>query len=34
MVPVGNTPAEFRAFTEASVRRFAELVKLAGIQPE
>lgn len=34
MEPVGNTPTEFRKFTEDSVRRFAELVKLAGIQPE
>lgn len=34
MVPVGNTPAEFRKFSENSVRRSAELVKLAGIQPE
>lgn len=34
MEPMGNPPAEFRKFVETSVRRFAELVKLAGIQPE
>lgn len=34
MQPVGDTPPAFRQFVENSVRRFAELVKLAGIQPE
>jgi tripartite-type tricarboxylate transporter receptor subunit TctC len=34
MEPVGNTPAEFGRFVEASIKRYAELVKLAGIQPE
>ena len=34
MEPVGSTPVEFKKFVETSIRRFAELVKLAGIQPE
>jgi len=32
--PVGNTPSEFRAFLEDQFKRFAEMVKLAGVQPE
>jgi tripartite-type tricarboxylate transporter receptor subunit TctC len=32
--PVGNTPAEFRAFLDDQIRRFAEMVKLAGVEPE
>ena len=32
--PVGNTPAEFRAFIDDQVKRFGEMVKLAGVQPE
>jgi len=34
MQPVGNTPAEFKSFVATAVKRYAELVKLAGIQPE
>ena len=34
MQPVGNTPAEFKAFVARAVKRYAELVKLAGIRPE
>jgi tripartite-type tricarboxylate transporter receptor subunit TctC len=34
MEPVGSTPAEFKVFVERSIKRYAELVKLAGIQPE
>jgi tripartite-type tricarboxylate transporter receptor subunit TctC len=34
MEAVGSTPAEFKAFVVASIKRYAELVKLAGIQPE
>jgi tripartite-type tricarboxylate transporter receptor subunit TctC len=34
MEPVGNAPAEFKAFVAKSIKRYAELVKLAGIQPE
>jgi tripartite-type tricarboxylate transporter receptor subunit TctC len=32
--PVGNSPAEFRAFVDDQVRRFSEMVKLAGVEPE
>jgi len=32
--PVGNSPAEFRAFIDDQVNRFAEMVKLAGVEPE
>jgi tripartite-type tricarboxylate transporter receptor subunit TctC len=32
--PVGNSPAEFRAFLEDQFKRFAEMVKLAGVVPE
>ena len=32
--PVGNTPAEFRAFLDDQIKRFAEMVKLAGVEPE
>ncbi|HEV7801322.1 MAG TPA: tripartite tricarboxylate transporter substrate binding protein [Burkholderiales bacterium] len=32
--PVGNSPAEFRAFLDDQFRRFAEMVKLAGVVPE
>lgn len=34
MEPVGSAPAEFRTFVEVSIKRYAERVKLAGIQPE
>jgi len=34
MEPAGTTPAEFKAFVERSIKRYAELVKLAGIRPE
>jgi tripartite-type tricarboxylate transporter receptor subunit TctC len=32
--PVGSASAEFKPFFADAVRRFAEMVKLAGIQPE
>ena len=32
--PVGNSPAEFRAFIDEQVKRFAEMVKLARVEPE
>lgn len=32
--PVGSTPAQFRPFVAASIERFAELVRLAGVEPE
>lgn len=31
---VGNTPAEFTAFVQNAVKRYAELVRLAGVEPE
>ena len=34
MQPVGSTPAEFKAFVATAIKRYAELVKLAGIQAE
>jgi len=32
--PVGNTPAEFRRFVTAEIRKYAEIVRLANIRPE
>jgi tripartite-type tricarboxylate transporter receptor subunit TctC len=32
--PIGNTPAEFASFIGAKVAAYAEMVKLAGIEPE
>jgi len=32
--PVGDTSAEFKAFLDGEIKRFAELVKLVGVQPE
>jgi tripartite-type tricarboxylate transporter receptor subunit TctC len=32
--PVGDTPSGFRAFIDEQLKRFAELVKLAGVEPE
>ena len=32
--PVGNTPAEFKAFVAAEMKRYAEMIRLANIQPE
>lgn len=32
--PVGDSPAEFKAFLEAQLKRFADMVKLAGVKPE
>jgi tripartite-type tricarboxylate transporter receptor subunit TctC len=32
--PVGDTPQHFRAFIDDQLKRFAEMVKLAGIEPE
>ncbi len=34
LTPVANTPKEFTAFIEGELVRFAEMVKLAGYQPE
>jgi tripartite-type tricarboxylate transporter receptor subunit TctC len=32
--PVGNSSAEFAAFFDAEIRKYAELVRVTGIQPE
>ncbi|TMG72245.1 MAG: hypothetical protein E6H75_15895 [Betaproteobacteria bacterium] len=32
--PVGNSPAEFKQFVSAEIRKYAEIVRLAKIQPE
>ena len=32
--PGGGGPEEFRAFLEAQFRRFAEIVKIAGVEPQ
>ena len=34
LTPVGDTPKEFTAFIETELKRFAEMVKLAGYTPE
>ena len=34
LTPVADTPAQFKAFIEGELTRFAEMVKLAGYQPE
>jgi len=34
LTPAGDTPKEFAAFMEAELKRFAEMIKLAGYQPE
>jgi len=32
--PVGSTPAEFALFVRAEIRKYAEMVRAAGIRPE
>lgn len=32
--PVGNPPAEFRAFVSRAIQRASALVRIAGIEPE
>ncbi len=34
LVPVGSSPQEFRAYVESEIRSYADMVKLAGIEPE
>ncbi len=34
MEPVGDSPADFKAYVDAEVRKYAERVRLTGIQPE
>jgi tripartite-type tricarboxylate transporter receptor subunit TctC len=33
-IPVGNSPAEFKAYVEREIKAYAEMVRLAGIEPE
>ena len=32
--PVGNSPAEFKTFVQAEIKRYAEMARIANIQPE
>ena len=32
--PVGSTPEAYRQLVLSNIKRFAELVKLAGVEPE
>jgi len=32
--PVGSTPAEFALFVRTEIRKYAEMVRAAGIRPE
>jgi tripartite-type tricarboxylate transporter receptor subunit TctC len=34
LVPVADSPAEFRKFVSAEIKSYAEIVRLAGIKPE
>jgi tripartite-type tricarboxylate transporter receptor subunit TctC len=34
LTPVGNSPAEFRAYVDSEIKTYAEMVRLAGIEPE
>jgi tripartite-type tricarboxylate transporter receptor subunit TctC len=34
LVPVADTPAEFRTYVNAQIKSYAEIVRAAGIQPE
>jgi tripartite-type tricarboxylate transporter receptor subunit TctC len=34
LLPVGNTPAEYRAQVAAEIKMYAEMARLAGIKPE
>jgi len=34
LTPVGNGPAEFRKFFQEQIKAYAEMVRVAGIQPE
>jgi tripartite-type tricarboxylate transporter receptor subunit TctC len=33
-IPVGNPPAEFKAYVEKEIKAYAEMVRLAAIEPE
>ncbi len=32
--PVGSTPQEFSAYNKSEEKKWAELIKLAGVQPQ
>lgn len=32
--PVGNTPAQFKAYLAAEIKAYAEMTRVAGIAPE
>jgi tripartite-type tricarboxylate transporter receptor subunit TctC len=32
--PIGSTPAEFKRYVESEIKHYAEIVRLAGIQPQ
>jgi tripartite-type tricarboxylate transporter receptor subunit TctC len=32
--PIGSSPEAFRALVVSNIKRFAELVKIAGVEPE
>jgi tripartite-type tricarboxylate transporter receptor subunit TctC len=32
--PIGSTPEEFRRYVDAEIKKYAEVVKLTGIQGE
>jgi tripartite-type tricarboxylate transporter receptor subunit TctC len=34
LVPVGNPPEGFKAYVDAEIKAYAEMVRLAGIEPE
>jgi tripartite-type tricarboxylate transporter receptor subunit TctC len=34
LVSLGTSPAEFRPFLESQVKAYAEMIKLAGVDPE
>ena len=34
LVPVGDTPAEFKKYVSAQIKSYAQIVRMAGIEPE
>ncbi len=33
-LPVGNSPAEFKAYVESQIKAYGEMARLAGLEPE
>jgi tripartite-type tricarboxylate transporter receptor subunit TctC len=33
-LPVGNTPAQFRAYLASEIKAYEKMTRVAGIQPE